>query len=208
MGIVQPSGEFGKARQPTAVNPEDLRAAPRFTMLIRAAKLVSSRGEFLCVIRDASDTGMSMRIFHRLPKSRDQIVEMQNGDRYEMELVWQEDDRAGFRFLTPIDVNWIIECPSPFSKRPVRLNLTASAQIETLGLAEFATIHDISQQGAKISSTHNYAIDQRVKLCAAGMRDTFAKVRWRRDGMYGLVFDETFQFGELARIARKLQEIG
>ena len=39
----------------------DQRAAPRFTLLIRAAKLVSAQGEFVCVIRDVSETGVSVR---------------------------------------------------------------------------------------------------------------------------------------------------
>ena len=32
------------------------RAAPRFTLLIRAAKLVAPQGQFVCVIRDVSST--------------------------------------------------------------------------------------------------------------------------------------------------------
>jgi len=205
MGNVRPNDEFKTARAPQPVNVAEMRDAPRFTLLIRAAKLVSRRGEFLCVIRDASDTGLSARIFHHLPRSDALVVELQNGERYDVELVWQEDDRAGFRFKTPVDVKTIIECPSRFAKRPVRINLAAPAQIEVLGKAEYATIQDISQQGAKVACVGSFAIDQRVKLLAAGMRDTHAKVRWRRDGTCGLVFEETFQFGELARIARSLQ---
>lgn len=207
MGNVQPSEEFDTARPCRNINVAEMRDAPRFTLLIRAAKLITKRGEFLCVIRDASDTGLSARIFHHMPRCREMVVELQNGERYEVEMVWQEDERAGFRFKSPIDVKAIIECPSRFAKRPVRINLTAPAQIETLGRAEYATIQDISQQGAKVACHGGYAIDQKVKLLAAGMRDTHAKVRWRRDGTCGLVFEETFQFGELARIARKLQNI-
>lgn len=206
MGNVQPSEKFSSARVSHHVNVAELRDAPRFTLLIRAAKLITHRSEFLCVIRDASNTGLSARIFHDLPPCKELVVELQNGERYDVELVWQEEDRAGFRFKSPIDVKGIIECPNQFAKRPVRMNLTAPAQIETLGQAEYATIQDISQQGAKVACTSGYAIDQKVKLLAAGMRDTHAKVRWRRDGTCGLVFEETFQFGELARIARALQD--
>ena len=38
----------------------DQRGAPRYTSLIRAAKLVCGQGEFVCVIRDVSSTGVSV----------------------------------------------------------------------------------------------------------------------------------------------------
>lgn len=190
---------------PTSQGEADQRGAQRFTLLIRAAKLVTRDGEFLCVIRDASEGGISLRIFHPLPEDEKMIVELPNGDRYGVELRWQEQDRAGFAFDEQADIKRIIENPSRFSKRPVRLNLTAPAEIVVEGRVEPVTIQDISQQGAKVASTCRLAIDQRVKMRAAGLRETFAKVRWRREGTYGLVFDETFQYGELARIARDLQ---
>ena len=134
------------------------------------------------------------------------IVELQNGKRYAAEIVWQNDDRAGFRFAEPVDVSTIIECPSRFAKRPVHLNVAAPAQIIAAGRDHEAVNHDISQQGAKIDCLDSYGIDERVKLRADGMRDTQAKVRWRSKGICGLVFEETFQYGELARIARSFQQ--
>ncbi|WP_340588313.1 PilZ domain-containing protein [Erythrobacter alti] len=205
MGNLLPRGDYVRAKAPVKRDKRELRAAPRFTLLIRAAKLVTDAGEFLCVIRDASELGLSARIFHPLPRGNTMVVELQNGDRLDAELVWQKDDRAGFRFLQPVNVKTIIECPSSFSKRPVRINVSAPARIESTFRSEKAQIHDISQQGAKLACDGVFAIDEKVKLRAAGMRDTQAKVRWRQDGFYGLVFEETFQFGELARIARNLQ---
>jgi len=40
----------------------ELRAAPRFTLLIRAAKLIADGREFLCIIRDASATGLKPKL--------------------------------------------------------------------------------------------------------------------------------------------------
>lgn len=205
MGILGDTGAFVAATNSAPADPADSRAAPRYTLLIRVAKLVSSAGEYLCVIRDVSETGISARIFHPLPECDRMAVELQNGDRYGIELVWQDEDRAGFRFATRADISRIIECPSEFARRPVRINLAAPALIEAHGRGEYATIQDISQQGAKVACATSFAIDQPVKLLAEGMRDVFAKVRWRRDGTCGLVFDETFQYGELARVVCQLQ---
>ncbi|MCB2066805.1 MAG: PilZ domain-containing protein [Erythrobacter sp.] len=195
------------ASVPPVVAPVDpeLRAAPRFTLLIRAAKLSTPVGEFLCVIRDASESGISARVFHPLPAFAGMAIELQNGDRYGVEKVWQEEDRAGFRFTGPVDISRIIESPSRFAKRGIRLNLSAPATVSSLGGKEEVTIVDLSQQGAKIACTCRFALDQRVTISAKGLPETRAKVRWRAEGTAGLAFEDTLQFGELARIARQLQ---
>ena len=193
---------------PAAAQGIEGRSARRYTLLIRSAKLLIGGGEYLCIMRDASETGVSVRIFHPLPAHHDTVIEMQNGDRHRLELVWQDAERAGFRFCDPASIARIIECPSGFAKRPVRLNLSAPAQIEIMGQPDYAELRDISQQGAKIACNRHLAIDQQVKLLVDGMRDVFAKVRWRRDGMIGLVFEETLQLDELARIACRLQDGG
>ena len=204
MGDLQHRQVFDNV-QPIRAGNADKRTSQRYTLLIRAGKLVTREGEYLCVIRDASESGISMRIFHPLPECANMVVELQNGDRYGVEMRWQDGERAGFRFASSADIERIIESPSRFSKRPVRLNLTAQAEIESLGRLESCTIQDISQQGAKVACSSRLAIDQRVILRAEGLPDTFCKIRWRREGTCGLVFENTLQFGELARIARRLQ---
>lgn len=181
------------------------RIAPRFTLLIRAAKLIMPTGEFLCVIRDASESGISVRTFHALPQCKDMTIELQNGDRYSVEHVWEEQDRAGFRFTQDVDIRRIIESPSRFAKRPIRIKLETPAEISCLAGKADVTIHNISQQGASVTSGMRLALDQRVKISAWGLRETAAKVRWRNGKEFGLAFEDTYQFGELARIARMLQ---
>ena len=49
------------------------------------------------------------------------------------------------------------------------------------------------------------AIDQKLRLEADNLPVIQARVRWRKGSDYGLVFDDTFQFAELARLAEHLQ---
>ncbi len=199
-GETPPDARFASA------GDAEQRVAPRYTLLIRAAKLVCEAGEYLCVIRDVSESGISVRTFHRLPDCPHMQVELQNGDRHRLELVWQEEDRAGFRFRELADIARIIASPSRFAKRAIRLNFTAPAQVTTLdGRSEEVEIVDLSQQGAKITCSCRFAIDERVKISAAGLPETNAKVRWRKVGSCGLIFEDTYQYGDLARIAEQLQ---
>ncbi len=182
------------------------RGAQRYTLLIRAAKLVGPAGEYMCVIRDASETGVNVRLFHALPECGQMMLELQNGDQHEAKIVWQEEDRAGLQFAQEANIARIIECPSRFAKRPIRINLDIGALLSTLSEQACVRIRNISQQGAQVTSKHRFAIDQRVQLSADGLRQVSAKVRWRRGELFGLVFEDTFQFGDLARIIANMQQ--
>ena len=183
----------------------DPRIAPRFTLLIRTAKLINSHGEFLSILRDASATGVSVRTFHKLAPERHMLLEMPNGDRHEIETVWEREGAAGFRFTHPIDAQRIIEGRGRFSRRPVRLRLQVPAVLTSSGRSFAAVVRNISQQGARIDCRELLALEQKLQLDADGLPPIRAKVRWRRGEEYGLVFDDTFQFAELAQLANELQ---
>ena len=135
------------------------------------------------------------------------LLELQNGDRHELELVWQDGDRAGLKFLDVADIARIIESPSRYSKRPIRMEVEFPATV-LAGVQQVpVTVLNISQQGAKVSCDYRFAIDQRVRLKAEHLPEVYAKVRWRRDQCSGLVFEDTFQFGDLARVVAAIQGV-
>ena len=184
---------------------DEQRIAPRFTLLIRTAKLISASGEFLCVIRDASATGVSIRIFHPLPHGEQLTLELPNGDQHAIERVWEREGSAGFRFSVPVDIDRLLQNKSRYPKRPVRLKLQLPALISCHGTTAGVVIRNISQQGALVESPLRLAIDQRLRLEADNLPVIQASVRWRKGSDFGLVFDDTFQFGELAKLAANLQ---
>lgn len=190
----------------SAEDEADQRCAPRFTLLIRSAKLTTPDAEFLCVVRDASDTGISVRLFHPLPAEVPITLELPNGDRHPLERVWEEEGKAGFRFADEADLMRIIEGPSRFSKRALRVNLELPCEI-VAGLRRAAgTLRNLSQQGALITTEERLSLVQRVKLTAPGMPEVAAKVRWRRNDQYGLSFEDNFQFSDLALVVHDLQQ--
>lgn len=193
----------------TAGAGPELRAAPRFTLLIRAAKLASAQGEFVCVIRDVSESGVSVRLFHALPACSDFALHLPGGSAYEIARVWQRDNEAGFIFAQPVAVQQLITETGDYPKRGLRLGLCFPITITTLTQRYEAVVENMSQQGARIACDGLLAIDQAVRVQAPGINgvvhEVRAKVRWRRDSHYGVVFDDTFTLGDFARIAAWLQ---
>jgi hypothetical protein len=164
---------------------EEQRSAPRFTLLIRAAKLVSAQGEFVCVIRDVSESGVSVR-------------------------VWQKGNEAGFTFADNVEVEKLVNESSEYPKRGLRLALCFPVAVNMLSGPVEAVVENLSQQGARLTCDHLLAIDQTVRLQMPSVgggkpREVRAKVRWRREQQYGVVFDDTFTLGDFARLAALLQ---
>jgi hypothetical protein len=192
-----------------AISPADAeqRVARRYTPLIRTAKITGSAGEFLCVVSDISATGVSVRLFHPLPKEKGLKLEMPNGDQLPIDPVWVQEGRAGFRFESPVNLPRVLSGHSQWPKRPIRLNLDMPATLAGLTGRFDATIRNISLQGAQVECADRLAIEQRLRLSSKILPEIVTKVRWRNGRFYGLIFDTTFQFADLARVVAHAQGI-
>lgn len=183
------------------------RSDSRVALLLRAGKLVSPEGEFLCIVRDASNGGIKARLLHDLPGARTFDLELANGESYPIELIWQADGHAGFRFLDrPIDVHGLVEETCPFPKRGLRLRLSLPVSVKEGGESRPAQLRDISQHGAQIEIEPGLAIGQRIGLGGCGLPDLEATVRWRRRAAHGLVFQRGFRLDELAELVGRLRD--
>ena len=184
---------------------QDQREADRLRLLMRTAKLVTAQGEFLCVLRDASVGGFRARIFHPLPSDGEMELELASAHRYPIEKVWEKDNEAGFRFTEKIALEELVNELTPYPKRGVRLNLDLETDIQVGDQRARATLENLSQQGARIDTLQPLAQAQRLLLNITGMRAVTAQVRWRDGDTYGLAFEDTFQFDELALLVYQLQ---
>lgn len=206
---MEPATQHARLEPTAPAAGDEQRVAPRFTLLIRAAKLVSAQGEFVCVIRDVSETGVCVRLFHALPSCKEFALHMPAGALYEVMKVWEKGNEAGFTFADGVEVERLVNESSEYPKRGLRLGLCFPVTINMLTGTREAIVENLSQQGARLTSDALLAIDQTVRIAMPGLsdnpREVRAKVRWRRAQQYGVVFDDTFALGDFARLAALLQ---
>lgn len=184
----------------------ELRSAPRYALLIRIAKIIADGREFLCIIRDASATGLKIRLFSPLPPAHALFVELVNGNRHPVALVWQAEDYAGLRFLEVIPVERLLdEDREALPRRQVRLRIALDGVLHSDGEAVRVGFRNISQQGACIESDKWLLMNELVRLETGVTPALYAKVRWRSHPRYGLIFERTFKLDELAVISAPLQ---
>lgn len=198
----------GAARQDQKGAPpgSEHRSAPRYALLIRTAKIVADGREFLCIIRDASATGLKIRLFSDLPQARELAVELVTGDRYPVDLVWMADDYAGLRFKQEIEVERLLdESRGTYPKRQIRLQIAIGGMLHSGGEAAPVIFRNLSQQGACIESEKWLLMNELVRIETGVTPPLYAKVRWRSHPRYGLIFEHTFRLDELARISAPLQ---
>jgi hypothetical protein len=197
----------GAVAQPAPASGAELRRAPRFTLLVRAAKLIVDGREYLCVLRDASATGVKVRVFHPLPPYLHIALETGSGERYPMEMMWLKDDHAGFRFFDEIDVQALIEDRrEQFPRRQIRLRLERPATIHSGAKSWPILVRDISQQGACIETPERLLLRQLVKIDIPGFPQIYAKVCWRQEPRHGLALETSFSMEELALNLMKMHE--
>jgi hypothetical protein len=185
--------------------PSDMRAAPRFALLLRAARLVGSRGDYLCIVRDVSETGVKLRLFHTLTGERRLALEGASGERIAMEMVWEHNGEAGFRFDRPIDVMRFIAEAGPYPKRAIRLDVDHSARITVAGAVVDARLRNLSRQGARIETDFHLAIGQQLRIVGDELPEFEATVCWRDQPAYGLVFRQLMGLEELAQRVFRMQ---
>lgn len=192
---------------PAPVQDDD-RATQRIALMLRAAKLIADDREFLCILRDASPRGVRLRLFHPLPPHNELALELGNGERLRIEQVCHNGNHARFRFAGETDVLRLIDdSAAAHPKRQLRLRIGLAALVHSGGIATPMTFRDISQQGACIESTRLLMLNELIRIEAPALPPIYAKVRWRRQPLYGLVFEHPFKLDELARMAAPLQEM-
>lgn len=198
-------------RRSKAARTGDQRSGQRYTLLLRAGKLVLEAGEFLCLVRDVSDRGLKVRLFHPLAIDSACEIELGNGERLKIERVWQQGGQAGFRFAQgPIDIHTLIDESGPFPKRHLRLRLDPPLPLMLTadGLTEAGALCDISQHGGAVAIDGRLPIHAQVRINSPQLPEIHARIRWRRGGMHGLVFQQGFRLDELAELAWHLQMPG
>lgn len=181
------------------------RSAPRFTSLIRAAKLVSSEGEHVCVVRDVSTGGVRLRCFHPIPRDESLALELQNGDRFSIQRVREEGFEASFSFKTPAAIERLVQEAWQYPRRPLRLNIAIPLTLRTPVASIAGITQNVSQQGCRVECAMPLALSQAVIIESAHLPGIRAKVRWRRDNACGLVFDDTFTLKDFAVHAARMQ---
>jgi hypothetical protein len=173
------------------------RMSPRVTTLMRAAKLIGLSGEYPCVVRDVSETGLRVKLFHPLPEGR-VALELAPGVHYFVERVWETNNEAGFLSAAAIDVDEFLGVIGR-NDGPAWFKVWISGAVRSRNSSARVTVRALSQQGADIETGTHFALDEVVVLEADGLPRLDARIAARNLSGYRLILADAFRLDELAK---------
>ncbi len=183
------------------------RVQERASLLLRTAKLICQTGEYACLVRDVSETGVKLRLFHALPDETFVFLSLANGEVFPVERMWTRDNEVGFRFTQPIDVDAFVAERSSWPRRPLRLKIKASGLVFSGSTAMSIGLKDLSQGGARIEAYGHMMVHQGVRINIDLVPERRGRIAWRRGFEHGIVFEQPFKLDELASYALRLQPL-
>jgi len=198
--------DFGEGEPPmVGGSPAERREGARSSTLLRPAKLVVDDREFLCVVRNVSEGGLNLQLFHALPEFEFLSIEFDNGEKRAIRRVWQSGEQIGCAFLYPLEDRSVVTAQAgERPRRQPRLQVEHEAMLFAGDISAPIVLRDISQKGASIDAPHWLMIDELVRIESATLPPIYAKVRWRRPPRYGLVFEQVFGMAELAKLCSEI----
>lgn len=177
----------------------DRRSSLRQHLVYRVAKLVNGDREILCVVRNVSKTGVSVRTFGEIELPDRMEVTLANGQGMPVEKIWQDGEVVSFQLCNPMPTETFLNpAQSYLHKRGLRLRIAEPVTvIDDWGAAD-GWLVDISVNGAKITVPKLLTVHHEVRLDIPGLGPVAARVCWTKPDTAGLCFNDSFSFSELA----------
>lgn len=170
------------------------------TLLLRTTKLIADGSEHLCILRRVTGTGVTLQLFQSRPKAASYAIEMTNGVQYPLEPDWSVGPYDAFRFVRDESLHVLINGLKVNDQRhELRLQQPLTGKLHVDEESCDVRFVNLSQQGACVTCASQLKLDQIVKIETDVLPSILAKVRWRQRPRYGLIFEQTFRFDELAR---------
>lgn len=185
----------------SAAQAEERRAGQRHISILRVGKIVTNRGEDLCLIRNISAGGLMARVYSRLEIGQHVLFELRADRKLTGTVRWVRDDFIGVQFEEAIDVDAVLadrEGEEPGQKpRAPRLSRPCRATLRVGAHYHRVMVRDVSQGGAKIAVEQELAVGADVILTMEGFRAVAAVVRWCGGGHAGLAFNQVIPYPEM-----------
>ena len=178
------------------------RRDSRVATVMLVARLIGSRGDQLCRIRNISSNGLKVNTAFPLLVGEEIRIELRNGHSVHGLVAWSTPPFAGMRFHRTEDVEELLSpIPEGDEAKVARL---PRVQVNQPVLVHFgnkmlgASIVDLSQGGAKLRLRAPLGQGDQVSLSVAGLGSLKATVRWTGDEEAGIAFHETIPFDALS----------
>lgn len=182
------------------------RDARTFTLLLVGQITRRGGADGLCRVRNVSPGGLMAEVVMELAANDAVRIDLRNGQSRTGEVRWIKDGSFGMQFDEPIDdIPHFLADPDrptddtgiPIVRSP-RLKTECSASLMLNGRPYPGIVTDLSQGGARITTTARPDRDQLLTVSIPGLPHLRAVVRWSDTPDLGVSFLDHLSFAALA----------
>ncbi|WP_118856993.1 PilZ domain-containing protein [Sphingomonas mesophila] len=196
---------FSLDREPPA--QPDRREGKRHLTLFRVGVISVDDRRELCLIKNISAGGMSIRPYCVLAAGERVVIELKSGMSVPGVVAWTDGGSAGIEFDEPVEVLDILAAANdrPRPRMP-RIAIDCFATVRDGANVHRLRVCDISQGGVKLAG--EVAIDAANDLAVTlpGLPPQPAALRWNGGGHLGITFNRLLPLAELVEWLRAIRE--
>jgi Tfp pilus assembly protein PilZ len=180
--------------------PSDRRGGARHMTILRVGSLVGPHGRELCLIRNISAGGVMAHVYAQHAPGEDVAIEIRTDEEIAGRIAWANGSNVGVQFVAPIDVEQMLtNQPTDDGRRQrmPRIEVDRLATVRAGAKLYGVNTCDISQGGVKVETDDPLPVGEDVVIAMERFRALPGVVRWSREGLAGISFNQVIPFKEL-----------
>lgn len=196
---------FSLGNEPPA-QQSDRRNADRHLTLFRVGILSVEGRRELCLIKNISSGGMSIRPYCALAAGMPVVIELKTGMSVPGTVAWLDHATAGIEFAEPVDVIDVLAASDHGPKpRMPRVEVECLATVRDGAMVHRMAVCDVSQGGVKLAGSLSSDAPNDLSITLPGMAPRAASLRWSAGGHVGLTFNRLLALPELVEWLRSIR---
>ena len=181
----------------------DRRRDVRHLTILRVGTLLVSDQRELCLVRNISAGGLMAIVYSPFEAGQRIAVELRTNQQIPGTVTWTRESTIGVAFDGKVDIAEVLSNPAMLDNgwrpRMPRVPVDRLATLRAGARTYWVSTRDISQGGVKIEAEEPLDIGGETVVTLENFRPIPGVVRWRKDNVVGISFNQVIPFDELGR---------
>lgn len=186
-----------------AARAVDRRRDIRHLTILRVGAVVVGDRRELCLVRNISAGGLMAIVYTQLASGDRLAIELKTDHQIPGQVTWVRDSTIGVAFDEKIDVAEVLShsalLDNGWRPRMPRVPVDRLATLRAGARTYWVSTRDISQGGVKVEADQPMEIGGETVVTLENFRPITGVVRWRKDNVVGISFNQVIPFHELGR---------
>jgi hypothetical protein len=195
--------ESGGDAAAEAAYARDRRRDIRHLTILRVGAVVVGERRELCLVRNISAGGLMAIVYTPIDKGERLAIELKTDQQIPGTVTWVRDSTIGVAFDEKIDVAEVLShaamLDNGWRPRMPRVPVDRMATLRAGARTYWVSTCDISQGGVKVEADQPIEIGGETVVTLENFRPITGVVRWRKDNVVGISFNQVIPFHELGR---------